>query len=146
MTVGQIFTKYICLYLYLGLFFENRKNWSHTGSKWRPVNPDMKDDPLTRWPNDPVPCLQQTQECSKLRDGLLWPWSPFPWMDPDRIKYNVAVIRGNLTPKTNWICLGIEPQYVHKLNHYCGWLETCIDAGWRLQWRWVWHQLTSVAW
>jgi len=53
--------KYISLYLCLG-------RGSHTGSKWwpgdpvTPADPDVKDDPndpLTRWPNHPVPCLVQ---------------------------------------------------------------------------------------
>ena len=52
--------------LHFGHFFENRKNsaGSHTGSKWWPGDPDVKDDPndpLSRWPNDPVPCLGWTQ-------------------------------------------------------------------------------------
>jgi len=40
MTVGRIFTKYISLYPYLGLFFENRKNSGLT--------PGQNDDPVTR--------------------------------------------------------------------------------------------------
>jgi len=41
MTVGRIFTKkYISLYLYLGLFFENRENSGLT--------PGQNDDPVTR--------------------------------------------------------------------------------------------------
>jgi len=41
MTVGRIFTKkYVSLYLYLGLFFENRKNSGLT--------PGQNDDPMTR--------------------------------------------------------------------------------------------------
>jgi len=62
MTVGRIFTKkYIYLYIIiLGFFQKHEKLGSHTRSKWWPGDPDVKNDPndpLTRWPNDPVPCL-----------------------------------------------------------------------------------------
>ena len=52
--------KYITLYLYIGFFRKPEKLGSHIGSKWWPGDPDVKDDPndpLTQWPNDPVPCL-----------------------------------------------------------------------------------------
>jgi len=54
------FHKKYTSYLYLGLFRKTEKLGSHTGSKWWPGDPDVKDDPndpLTRWPIDPVPCL-----------------------------------------------------------------------------------------
>jgi len=55
------FYKNIYLYIFiLGFFSKTGKLRSHTGSKWWPGDPDVKDDPndpLTRWPNDPVPCL-----------------------------------------------------------------------------------------
>ena len=38
--------------------FENRKNSGFTPGQ--NGDPDVKDDPLTRWPNDPVPCLVHT--------------------------------------------------------------------------------------
>ena len=41
-------------------FRKPEKLGCHTGSKWWPGDPDVKDDPndpLTRWPNDPVPRL-----------------------------------------------------------------------------------------
>jgi len=47
--------------LHFGAFFRKpEKLGSHTGSKWWPGDPDVKDHPngpLTRWPNDRVPCL-----------------------------------------------------------------------------------------
>jgi len=64
MTVGRIFTKIDILISLSWAFFENRKKLgSHTRSKWWPGDPDVKDDPndpLTRWPNDPVLCLIST--------------------------------------------------------------------------------------
>jgi len=45
-------------------FRKPEKLGSHTGSKWWPGAPDVQDDPndpLTRWPNDPVPCLMSAQ-------------------------------------------------------------------------------------
>jgi len=66
------FHKNIYLYIFiLGFFWKSEKLGSHTGSKWWPGNPDVKDnpnDPLTRWPNDPVPCLEHTiNDKSQLR-------------------------------------------------------------------------------
>jgi len=50
--------KYISLYLYLGLFFENRKNSGFIpGQMGDPVTRTRKMAQMTRWPNDPVPCL-----------------------------------------------------------------------------------------
>ena len=64
MTVGRIFTKiYIFISLSWAFFRKPEKLGSHSGSKWWPGDPDVKDDPndpLTWWPNDPVPCLVQT--------------------------------------------------------------------------------------
>ena len=57
--------KYISLYFYIGLLSKTGKNSGLTPSQNDdPVtsDPDIKDDPndpLTRWPNDPVPCLLQ---------------------------------------------------------------------------------------
>ena len=55
------FQHFKCTFCILGIFFRKpEKLGSHTGSKWWPGDPDVKDDrndPLTRWPNDPVPCL-----------------------------------------------------------------------------------------
>ena len=60
MTVGRIFTKiYIFISLSWAFFRKPEKLGSHTGSKWRTVKNDPN-DPLTRWPNDPVPCLADT--------------------------------------------------------------------------------------
>jgi len=45
------------------VFRKPEKLGSHTASKWWPANPEVKDDPndpLTRWPNDPVPCLVES--------------------------------------------------------------------------------------
>ena len=50
-------------FAFLAFFRKPEKLVSHTGSKWWPGDPDVKDnpnDPLTRWPNDPVPCLVST--------------------------------------------------------------------------------------
>ena len=62
------FHKNIYLYIFiLGFFWKPEKLGSHTGSKWWPGDPDMKNDPndpLTRWPNDPVPCLIHEMLCS----------------------------------------------------------------------------------
>ena len=69
--------KYISLYLYLGLFRKPEKLGFHTGSKWWPGDPDVKDDPndpLTRWPNDPVPCLDDTTATGKIH-GKFLAWS-----------------------------------------------------------------------
>ena len=56
------FHKNIYLYIFiLGFFSKTGKLGSHTGSKWWPGDPDVKDDPddpFTRWLNDLVPCLQ----------------------------------------------------------------------------------------
>ena len=47
--------------LHFGHFFRKpEKLRSHTGSKWWPGDPDVKDDRLTRWPSDPVQCLVRT--------------------------------------------------------------------------------------
>jgi len=48
---------YICISLSWAFFQKPEKLGSHTGSKWWPGESDVKDDPndpLTRWPNDPV--------------------------------------------------------------------------------------------
>ena len=67
MTVGPIFTKNIYLYIFiLGFFRKPEKLGSHTRSKWWPGDQDVKDDPndpLTRWPNDPVACLVHGPTC-----------------------------------------------------------------------------------
>ena len=51
-------------FAFLDIFSKTgKKPGLHTGSKWWPGDPDVKDDPndpLTRWPNDPVPCLLLT--------------------------------------------------------------------------------------
>jgi len=64
MRVGRIFIKNIYLFIIiLGFFQKPEKLGSHTGSNWWPGDPDVKDDPndpLTRRPNDPVPCLKPT--------------------------------------------------------------------------------------
>jgi len=47
-------------FAFWAFFRKPEKLGSHTGSKWWPGDPDVKDDPddpLTRWPNDPVPCV-----------------------------------------------------------------------------------------
>ena len=47
-------------FAFWAFFWKPEKLGSHTWSKWRPGDPDVKDDPndpLTRLPNDPVPCL-----------------------------------------------------------------------------------------
>ena len=51
---------YFYIFGVMGIFRKPEKLGSHTGSKWWLGDPDVKDDPddpLTRWPNDPVPCL-----------------------------------------------------------------------------------------
>jgi len=57
MTVGRIFTKiYIFISLSWTFFRKPEKLGSHSGSKWWPGDPDVKDDPndpLTRWPKWP---------------------------------------------------------------------------------------------
>jgi len=57
-------------------FFRKPENLgSHTGSKWWPGNPYVKDDPndpLTRWPNDPVPCLIQSYRFSTCAKMTIW--------------------------------------------------------------------------
>ena len=60
--------KNIYLYIFIFGFFENRKNSGLTPGQ--NDDPDVKDDPLTRWPNDPVPCLGKTIDLH-LRD-LCW--------------------------------------------------------------------------
>jgi len=61
MTVGRILIKtYIFISLSWAFLKTGKKLGSHTGSKWWPGDPDVKDDqndPWTRWSNDPVPCL-----------------------------------------------------------------------------------------
>ena len=60
----QIVCKYTCDFAFWAFFRKPEKLGSHTGSKWWPGDPDVKDDPndpLTRWPNDPVPCLSPMQ-------------------------------------------------------------------------------------
>ena len=47
-------------FAFWAFFRKPEKLRSRTGSKWWPGDPDVNDDlndPLTRWPNDPVPCL-----------------------------------------------------------------------------------------
>ena len=56
----------------LGFFRKPEKLGSHTGSKWWPGDPDVKDDPndpLTRWPNDPVSCL--VAKCKRTLSDLI---------------------------------------------------------------------------
>ena len=66
MTVARIFTKiYIIISLSWAFFRKPEKLSSHAGSKWWPGDPDVKDDPLTRWTNDPVPCLISTRSFSR---------------------------------------------------------------------------------
>ena len=43
-------------FAFWAFFRKPEKLGSHTGSKWWPGDPDPY-DPLTRWPNDPVPRL-----------------------------------------------------------------------------------------
>ena len=73
MTVGRIFTKiYIVISLSWAFFRKPEKLGSHTGSKWWPGDPDVKDDsndPLTRWPNDPVSCL--VAKCKRTLSDLI---------------------------------------------------------------------------
>jgi len=58
MTVGRILIKiYIFISLSWAFLKTGKKLGSHTGSKWWPDVKDDQNDPLTRWPNDPVPCL-----------------------------------------------------------------------------------------
>ena len=71
MTVQRIFTK---IYIFISLswaFFRKPENLgSHIGSEWWPGDPDVKDDPndpLTRWPNDLVQCLEQWQNQKFIR-------------------------------------------------------------------------------
>jgi len=70
----------VCKYTYdlsstfvLGIFSNTGK--THIGSKWWPGNLDVKDDPndpMTRWPNDPVPCLRYTVSYNMLSSNGLW--------------------------------------------------------------------------
>ena len=51
-------------FAFWAFFRKPEKLGSHTGSKWCPGDPDVKDDPndqLTRWPNDPVPRLVRSR-------------------------------------------------------------------------------------
>jgi len=68
-------------FAFWAFFRKPEKLGSHTGSKWWPGDPDVKvdpNDPLTRWHNDPVPCLYGTvyyvcglcKSCSTRGDGL----------------------------------------------------------------------------
>jgi len=111
MTVGRIFTKNIYLYkiieyssskikveLYctfciFGIFFRKpEKLGSHTGSKWWPGDPDVKDDP--KWPIDPVTqwpssmSETHTQTRKPRRDG-----NNSPQQSPCRLKIS-RVSRG----------------------------------------------------
>ena len=65
------------MYVFWGHFFRKPKKLGpHTASKWWPGDPDVKDDPndpLIRWPSDPVPCLVATYVCNVRRDF----WYPF---------------------------------------------------------------------
>ena len=55
--------KYISLYLYLGLFFENRRNSGLTpGQNDNPVTRTWKMTQMTHWPGDP---MTQFHVCSK---------------------------------------------------------------------------------
>ena len=62
------FHKKIYIFISLSWFFwKPKKLGSYTASNWGPGDPDVKDDPndpLTRWPNDPVPCLVGTDQFS----------------------------------------------------------------------------------
>jgi len=62
------------IYIFILGFFRKpeKKLWSHTGSKWWPGDPDVKDDPLTRWPSDPVPCLDSRRRVNA--------WRPLTWL------------------------------------------------------------------
>ena len=62
------FQHFKCTFCILGIFQKPEKFGSHTGSKWWPGDPDVKDDPndpLTRWPSDPVPCLMSCAETAE---------------------------------------------------------------------------------
>ena len=67
------FHKNIHLYIFiLGFFRKPDKLGSHTGSEWWPGDPDVKDDPndpLTRWPNDPVTCMAAIGVPGALKTG-----------------------------------------------------------------------------
>jgi len=68
-------------FAFWAFFRKPEKLGSHTGSKWWPSDPDVRDDPndpLTRWPNDPVPCLAHTALAVRGHgpcDYHFWQWS-----------------------------------------------------------------------
>jgi len=81
-------------FAFWAFFRKPEKLGSHTVSKWWwPGDPDVKDDPndlLTRWPNDPVPCVSpcfssvrfaEVDEVLRSISTSLCPQSPLlqPW-------------------------------------------------------------------
>jgi len=103
MTVARIFTKNIYLYIFiLGFLRKPEKLGSHTGSKWWPGEPDVKDDPndrVTRWPNDPVPCLLL---CVPVCAGHTGEPCRNSWNDCDAVSGREADSRGPEEPVFIW--------------------------------------------
>ena len=68
------------MFYILGIFSKTgKKLGSHIGSKWWPGDTDVKDDPndpLTRWPSDPVPCLAYIISLFPETLWTFW-WNPF---------------------------------------------------------------------
>jgi len=81
LTMTFVISAFQIYVLHFGHFFRKpEKLGSHTGSKWWPGDPDVKDDPhdlLTRWPNDPVRCLVPT--ASALCCEMSWRASTARW-------------------------------------------------------------------
>ena len=147
MAVRRIFTKIsISVYLCFWLFFRKpEKLGSHTGSKWWPGDPDVKDDPLTRWPNDPVPCLGKTIGLH-LRD-LCWSFCRYQNWVPRRAATGSAArmaadlsndkysFVGVIKPTTWTGILHCEPksQVILHLQIYCGFRHLLFNHRWSVR-------------
>ena len=120
-------------------FFENRKNSGFTPGQ--NGDPDVKDDPLTRWPNDPVPCLVHTTsrhreketEKRSTDDDIMprtqQPWDKHWWWLKNYIPqnrwsrnvvfYKFSVFQGGVNAVTGW-WTGRRNAVTHDTNKYWG--------------------------
>ena len=104
-------------FAFWSFFRKKEKLGSHTGSKWWPGDPEVKDDPndpLTRWPNDPVPYLGLIEPIhnergsaslyvgwSDVTESMVTIWSPFLGITRRIVWSKKAMICGVIRIKLN---------------------------------------------
>ena len=95
--------------LHFGHFRKPEKLGSYTGSKWWPCDPDAKDDPndpSTRWPGDPVPCLVHST------------WTKLNWSELSWNRLNWPAVACNKSTQLHDAFIGHARQR-HDLIGYC---------------------------